>query len=227
MLFFYNVYTMVNNPEQSTLVIIIGGPSGTGKTTTAKEIVRYYRTWKDVSATLFQPSELLRREAAARGIPLLQRSDYHKAHMVLEQEDPNFMTRRIEQLTQNYGVVCIDGLRKYSHAKTLQHKFSQPGSLVTYRTSLLEAQDSVRHDRVLRDAERRNRPESVPQNLNDFIDSEMPDIQSTYYQMRKVWEMRDAPATPIDTSHITPWGAAKIIISAVRKDVSGTLIRTS
>lgn len=211
---------MSHNPEHPALVLNVSGLSGTGKTSTAEEIVRYYRTWKDVSATLFQPSELLRTEAAARGIPLLQRSDYHKAHMVLEQENPNFMTRRIERLTQNFGVVCIDGLRKYNHAQTLQHKFSQPGSLVTYRTSLLAAPDSVRHDRVLRDAERRNRPESVPQNLKLFVESELPDIESPYYEMPKVWAMRDAPETPIDTSLISPWQTAQIIISSVRASLA-------
>lgn len=207
---------MVNTPEKTTLVVNLQGLSGTGKTGTANLMAHIYRDWGDASATVFSPSNLLRAYGKEHGIALDARADYENVHRIMEAEDPDFITRRVQNLVPHYNVLVLDGLRRHAHAKKLQDAFNAEDSTVEYRTTLLTAPVGLRLSHLLADPKRASRPERVPATIAELLESEMPDMQSPYYEMPKVWAMRDAPRTPIDIQGKTKLDVAKEIMAAVR-----------
>lgn len=189
--------------------INIQGLAGTGKTTTATEVVDICRDQLGLRASLFQPSQLLREYAAGKRLKIHSLADYLPVHAQMEAENPNFMVEGIMALADRYDVVAIDGLRKFKHASALQQVLG-----AAYRTSLLTAPDHVRFERLQADAARAHRPENIPTSIAELVESELPLLQSPDYDVLHIWDMRDAPSTAIDTTQYIPRATAEIIIKA-------------
>lgn len=162
-------------------ILNVAGCAGSGKTALIGAIF-------GEEVTVFRPSDEIRKYAAEHSIPLATRVDYAAVHDIMHEHSPDYMVGKIMRLR---GKVVLDGLRVYPHAQHL--KTVAPD----YHTVGLVCPDEVRFSRVINDSRRKNRPETIPSSLQEFLEEEEHEIRN--YGLLKVLDMHDVSPEKFNT----------------------------
>ena len=162
-------------------ILNVAGCAGVGKTSLINAVF-------GEEITVFRPSDEIRKFAAEHSLPLASRFDYASVHDTMHEHDPDFMVKKIMGLR---GKVVLDGLRVHVQAEKLQTVAPD------YHTVGLVCPDEVRFSRVINDSRRKNRPETIPSSLQEFLEEEEHEIRN--YGLLKVLDMHDVSPEKFNT----------------------------